>query len=82
MNGRQAGTGRNRVIHSPDVTSRPLNPYDIDWATVAARARAELGDEPVERFSDRLRMNVVVTADTLRPEDREGLRFGQLQAGA
>ena len=56
------------------------NPDDIDWADVAARARAELGDEPVARFSDRLRMTMIVAADALRPDD-EGLRFGQPPPG-
>ena len=71
---------RKRVIHSPTVTT--LNPHDIDWAEVAARARADLGDEPVARFSDRFRMIVMVTAEALRPGDTEGLRFRELTPGA
>jgi len=64
-----------------------LNPHDIDWAEVAARARADLGNEPVERFSDRLRKALNVTAGPFRqgafyPRDTEGLRFGQPQPGA
>ena len=52
------------VVHSPDVTTP--NPHDIDWAEVAARARADLGDEQIARFSDRLRKAMNVTADTFR----------------
>ena len=63
-------------------TMPPLNPRDIDWAEVAARARADLGDEPVARFSDRFRMIVMVTADALRPGDTERLRFGEPTPGA
>jgi len=64
----------------PIVNNR--DPYHIDWAEVAARARAELGDEPVAEFSDRLRMTMMVTAGTLRPGDSEGLRFGEPPPGA
>ncbi len=39
---------------------------EVDWADVALRAEADLGDEPVERRSDRLRMTSVVIADALR----------------
>jgi hypothetical protein len=59
-----------------------LNPHDIDWPRIAAMAKADLGDEPVERFSDRLRMIVMVTADALRPGDSEGLRSGEPTPGA
>jgi len=59
------------------VTSRRRDPYDIDWAKVAARARAELGDERVARFSERLRMTMMVTAGALRPGDTEDLRYGE-----
>ncbi len=59
-----------------------LNPHDIDWADVAARAKAELGDEPVARFSDRLRKAMNVTAVMLRPGDTEDFRFGQPPPGA
>jgi transposase len=69
------------------VTSRRHHTYDIDWAEVAARARAELGDERVTHFSDRLRKAMNVTADTFRPGafqpgDTEGLRFEQPPPGA
>ncbi len=70
------------VVHSLTVTNRPHHPSDIDWAEVAARARADLGDEPVARFSDRFRMIVMVSADALRPGDTEGLRFGEPTPGA
>jgi hypothetical protein len=74
-----------RVVHSPDVT--PLNPRDIDWAEVAARARADIGDEQIARFSDRLRKAMNVTADTFRQgaiyhRDTEGLRLGDPVQGA
>lgn len=59
--------------YTPAVTT--LNPHGIDWAEVAARARADLGDEPVARFSDRFRMIVMVAAEALRPGDSEGLRI-------
>lgn len=77
--------GRKRVVHSPDMPT--LNPRDIDWAEVAAKARADLGDEQIARFSDRLRKAMNVTADTVRPgafrpDDTEDLRFGEAPAGA
>jgi hypothetical protein len=68
------------VLHWPTVNNRDL--YHIDWAEVAARARAELGDEPVTNFSDRLRMTMMVTAGGLRPGDTEGVRFGGPPPGA
>ena len=69
------------------MTSRRQLPYDIDWAEVAARARADLGDESIARFSDRLRKAMNVTADAFRsgafhPGDTEGLGFGQPTPGA
>ena len=69
------------VVQSCGVVTT-LNPYDIDWAGVAARAKADLGEEPVARFSDCLRKAMNVTADTFRqgafyPRDTERLRFGQ-----
>ena len=71
---------RKPVVHSPDVTTP--NPHDIDWAEVAARARADLGDEQIARFSDRLRKAMNVTADTFRsgvfqPGDPDGPAIGQ-----
>ena len=64
-----------------------LNPRDIDWGEVAARAKADIGDEPVARFSDRLRKAMNVTTDTFRPGafqpgNSESLRFGQPPPGA
>jgi hypothetical protein len=64
----------------PTVSTREL--HNIDWADVAAKARAELGDESVARFSDRLRMTLMVTAGALRPGDTEDFRFGQPPPGA
>jgi hypothetical protein len=57
------------------------NPYDIDWAGVAAKARADLGDESIARFSDRFRMIVMNAADALRPVESEGIRFGEPLSG-
>ncbi len=57
------------------MTTRDL--HKIDWVAVAARARADLGDEPVARFSERLRVTMMATAATLYPRDTEGLRFGE-----
>ena len=59
----------------PTVNSRGL--HKIDWADVAAKARAEHGYESVARVSDRLRMTLMVTASAFRPGDSEDLRFGQ-----
>ncbi len=42
------------------VTQR--DPRMIDWAAVAAKARADLGDERVARFSERLRTTMMVVA--------------------
>ena len=58
-------------------TETPNDSHKIDWAAIAARAKADLGDEPVERFSDGFRMVVMVTAGALRPGNTEGLRFGE-----
>lgn len=46
--------------------------YDIDWADVAARARADLGDERVARFSERLRTTMLVREHSVRPSDSDG----------
>lgn len=46
-------------------------------AVITARAKADLGHESVERFSDLFRMIVMVSADALRSGDTEVLRFGQ-----
>ena len=58
----------------PNATTRDLR--KIDWAAVAARARADLGDECVAYFSERLRATMMATAATFRPRDL-GLRFGE-----
>lgn len=52
-----------------NVTARHL--YDIDWADVAARARADLGEERVARFSERLRTTMLVRERSVRPSDSE-----------
>ena len=72
---------RSRGRHAL-ATVHNRDPDHIDWAKVAARARADLGDEPVAHFSDRLRMTMMVTAGALRPGDTEGLRFGEPPPGA
>ena len=56
----------------PTVTTRTL--HGIDWAEVAARAKADLGDERVERASARLRMAMMAVADSTRPEASWGRR--------
>lgn len=48
--------------------------YGIDWADVAARARADLGDERVARFSERLRTTMLVRERSIRSRD-SGDRF-------
>ena len=58
------------------------DPYHVDWAEVAARARAALGDESVTRVSDRLRMTMMATAGALRPGDTAGRPFGTPAPGA
>lgn len=70
-NGPSARTQARRTL--PTVTTQ--NPYDIDWGKIAARARADLGDEPVARFSDRFRVIVMAAADALRPGDTESLEI-------
>ena len=52
------------------VTTRDL--YGIDWADVAARARADLGDERVARVSERLRTTMLVRERSARPHQSEG----------
>jgi hypothetical protein len=52
------------------VTTSDL--YDIDWADVAARARADLGDERVSHFSERLRRTMLVREHSARHRDTEG----------
>jgi hypothetical protein len=52
------------------VTTR--DHHGIDWADVAARARADLGDERVARFSERLRTTMLVRERSARPRDSEG----------
>jgi hypothetical protein len=72
-------------VPSTDVTTP--KPHDIDWAEVTARARADLRDEQIARFSDRLRKAMNATADTPRSGefqsgDTDGPRFGQPAPGA
>jgi hypothetical protein len=43
--------------------------HNIDWAAVAARARADLGSERVAHFSERLRTRMTAVAVQLRGED-------------
>lgn len=60
------------------VTTSDL--YGIDWADVAARARADLGDERVAHFSERLRTTMLVRERSLRSrdsEDRFRIRVGK-----
>ena len=56
------------------MTTRDL--HNIDWAAVAARARADLGDERVAYFSERLRTTMTATAAKLRRGEGWGNRFG------
>jgi hypothetical protein len=77
-----AASVRKTGVSYTDPTVNHSDPYHIDWAEVAARARAELGDEPVAHFSDRLRMTMMATAGGLRSGDTEGLRFGDPPLGA
>ncbi len=56
------------------MTTRDL--HNIDWAAVAARARADLGDERVAHFSERLRTTMTATAAKLRRGDGWGNQFG------
>jgi hypothetical protein len=69
------GARKAKASYTHVVTTQ--NPSDINWADVAARARAELGDEPVVSISKRLRTIMMITAGALGPNDAEGLRFGQ-----
>ena len=60
------------------MTTRDL--HNIDWAAVAARARADLGNELVAHFSERLRTTMSTYAAQLRPADGRGCRFGDPSA--
>ena len=65
----------------PAVTTADLQ--DIDWAAVAERARADLGEERVARFSEHLRTTMTVIASRNRPSgDGWGHRTGELRTGA
>lgn len=64
--------GEHRAPHRDNQ-----RPHKIDWADVAAKVSAELGYESVARFSDRLRMTLMVTTGALRPDDTQDLPFGQ-----
>ncbi len=59
---------------APSVTTPDL--HNIDWAAVAARARADLGDERVAHFSEHLRTTIIATAAKLRLGEGWGNRFG------
>lgn len=50
--------------------------HKIDWAAVAARARANLGEEGVARISDRLRKTMMLTGMS-DPRDSEQPGFDQ-----
>jgi hypothetical protein len=56
------------------VTTKDL--HNIDWAAVAARARADLGNELVAHFSERLRTTMIAYGAQLRPAEGWGRRFG------
>ena len=56
----------------PAVKRRDLR--GINWAEVAARARADLGDERVERASALLRLAMMAVADAARPASVWGQR--------
>ena len=56
------------------MTTRDL--HNIDWAAVAARARADIGNELVAHFSERLRTTMTAYAAQLRPVAGWGRRFG------
>ena len=60
------------------MTTRDL--HNIDWAAVAARARADLGNERVAHFSERLRTTMTAAATQLRRGDGWGHRFGDPSA--
>jgi hypothetical protein len=60
------------------MTTRDL--HNIDWAAVAARARADLGNELVAHFSERLRTTMTAYVAQLRRADGLGRRFGDLSA--
>lgn len=55
-------------------TVRTVDLHNINWAEVATRARADLGDERVERASARLRMAMLAIADSARPISAWGRR--------
>jgi hypothetical protein len=49
----------------------------IDWADIAAKTRAQHGDEWVARFGDHLWQTMMVTAGVLSAHGAEGLKFGE-----
>ena len=53
------------------------DPSNIDWAKVAARARADLGSERVARFSERLRKAMNVTEGERTGSENDDARFGE-----
>jgi hypothetical protein len=60
------------VMHR-SATTRDL--YGIDWADVAARARADLGDERVARVSERLRTTMLVRERSARAGSKGRFRI-------
>ena len=56
------------------MTTRDLN--NIDWAAVADKARADVGDERVAHFSERLRTTMTAAAAQPRRGEAWGQRFG------
>jgi hypothetical protein len=63
--------GEKGIMH-PTVRKAELR--NINWAEVASRARADVGDERVERASARLRIAMLAVADSARPVSAWGQR--------
>jgi hypothetical protein len=70
------GVARNRRVSTPTVSTAEL--YQINWADVAARARADLGDERVAHISERIRTVMLAVAASVRAGGSEGVRFGSM----
>ena len=58
-------------------TVRTAQLRNINWAEVASKAKADLGDERVEHASARLRMAMLAVADSARPASDWGRRDKQ-----
>jgi hypothetical protein len=43
--------------------------HGINWAEVAARAKADLGDDRIERFSQRMRATALALQASARPDN-------------